>query len=978
MLEGLIAWVLNTYLGEYVENLNTDQLSVGIFQGNVELENLPLKKSALKNLGFPFVVKSGLIGRIKLQIPVRRLKSEQWVVTIEDLFLIAGPDTNDVYNSEAEEKLFAEKKKILLAEFDENFKLQKDYIQQSASSSSSSSSWLSWWSYGTSFITNIIDNFQLQVKNVHIRYEDDVSIPYHTFACGVTINSISAQSADSNWPHPILYCPLPPCKLPGFNYRGLDSILHKIVDLNEFAFYWDCRAQLFEQMETVDKNSFIEFFKKQNEFMQSDACAYVLEPVSCFTKFQRGTSSLPLRSRHTPRIWLDVTLDNLPVSLHEGQFRQMHTAMKAYDMVCKANKYRKFKPLTQDGTNWKKSEVLWKFALNVTMNEVKERNKRFKKEFMLKRARTNVLYVKAYRSWLTLGPKYVVKIDKDFMDEFEAETALEELRILRSIVTEELLDCPCKNQAQSGTIEFNDNNNFYYTVIFSTCDTIFTTYFVTNNCATTASFVTTCCYSTGHNICSPAHTFFYTCSINNHICCNIDTNINNVINNNAINNCFSNLTNSYFNDITAKRSTTSITCCTTGYFAKMKALQVGIPLSDPSTAPVASKEQPDSLDDLDGAQQASIEDNDSNNSNGKPGQQCLNTSAPNHLLKSEFDEDLQMMFDARETENSLMLMDVVFLRVNFKLNSGSLNLKSIKKDVDADEHGVDYINIGSTDIDKADDAQTTICEDSLPTGQPLNETILLKPTFNSRKGRKHVLSDLLLLECKEIEMKFESRTRVDGWMFGIEMSNLTLHDQHTTDSIRPTLISSFSEKIINSRRSHDDENRNNSEIKKLFKFCLEKNPFFTKASYKLSISSQPLDIVYNPTFIEKIKETLTLPQDPANFQLDITALAKRKYEVFKKQTKRELQQTIDAVLEGNVQSNSTSWLLDVDMFAPHIILPRNFTDPHATIVIFDLGHMLISNKKKQETPAAAVATAPHADFIANTDHLNGMCTFLRS
>ena len=29
MLEGLAAWVLRTYVGEYVENLNTDQLSIG-------------------------------------------------------------------------------------------------------------------------------------------------------------------------------------------------------------------------------------------------------------------------------------------------------------------------------------------------------------------------------------------------------------------------------------------------------------------------------------------------------------------------------------------------------------------------------------------------------------------------------------------------------------------------------------------------------------------------------------------------------------------------------------------------------------------------------------------------------------------------------------------------------------------------------------------------------------------------------------
>ena len=33
MLEGLVAWVLNTYIGEYLENLNTDQLSVALLQG---------------------------------------------------------------------------------------------------------------------------------------------------------------------------------------------------------------------------------------------------------------------------------------------------------------------------------------------------------------------------------------------------------------------------------------------------------------------------------------------------------------------------------------------------------------------------------------------------------------------------------------------------------------------------------------------------------------------------------------------------------------------------------------------------------------------------------------------------------------------------------------------------------------------------------------------------------------------------------
>ena len=33
MFEKLVAWVLNTYIGEYVDDLNTDKLSVGVMNG---------------------------------------------------------------------------------------------------------------------------------------------------------------------------------------------------------------------------------------------------------------------------------------------------------------------------------------------------------------------------------------------------------------------------------------------------------------------------------------------------------------------------------------------------------------------------------------------------------------------------------------------------------------------------------------------------------------------------------------------------------------------------------------------------------------------------------------------------------------------------------------------------------------------------------------------------------------------------------
>ena len=44
--------------------------------GAVELEKLPSKKDALKKLNLPVEVKSGFIGKLKIEIPFRHLKSQ--------------------------------------------------------------------------------------------------------------------------------------------------------------------------------------------------------------------------------------------------------------------------------------------------------------------------------------------------------------------------------------------------------------------------------------------------------------------------------------------------------------------------------------------------------------------------------------------------------------------------------------------------------------------------------------------------------------------------------------------------------------------------------------------------------------------------------------------------------------------------------------------------------------------------------------
>jgi len=41
-----------------------------------------------------FVSFLGFIGKIQLQVPIRRLKSEHWIITLDKLVLVAGPLTD--------------------------------------------------------------------------------------------------------------------------------------------------------------------------------------------------------------------------------------------------------------------------------------------------------------------------------------------------------------------------------------------------------------------------------------------------------------------------------------------------------------------------------------------------------------------------------------------------------------------------------------------------------------------------------------------------------------------------------------------------------------------------------------------------------------------------------------------------------------------------------------------------------------------
>ncbi|XP_057355729.1 intermembrane lipid transfer protein VPS13D isoform X7 [Manis pentadactyla] len=394
MLEGLVAWVLNTYLGKYVNNLNTDQLSVALLKGAVELENLPLKKDALKELELPFEVKAGLIGKVTLQIPFYRPHVDPWVISISSLHLIGAPEKIQDFNDEKEKLLERERKKALLQALEEKWKNERQQKGESY-----------WYSVTASVLTRIVENIELKIQDVHLRFEDGITNPSHPFAFGVCIKNVSMQNALRE----------PVQKL----------MRKKQLDVAEFSIYWDIDCTLLGDLPQV------ELQEAMDKSRESRGHHYILEPVCASALLKRNCSKEPLRSRHTPRIECDIHLETIPLKLSQLQYRQIMAFLKELERKERQTKFRKWKPRAAVSENCRE---WWYFALNANLNEIREQRKRCTWDFLLHRARDAVSYTDKYFS--KLKGVLMSADDKEEMCRIEEEQSFEELKILRELVHE--------------------------------------------------------------------------------------------------------------------------------------------------------------------------------------------------------------------------------------------------------------------------------------------------------------------------------------------------------------------------------------------------------------------------------------------------------------------------------------------------------------------------------------------------------------
>uniref|UniRef100_A0A8B9CAV5 Vacuolar protein sorting 13 homolog C n=1 Tax=Anser brachyrhynchus TaxID=132585 RepID=A0A8B9CAV5_9AVES len=314
VLESVVADLLNRFLGDYVENLDKSQLKLGIWGGNVALDNLQIKENALVN-------------KLTLKIPWKNLYGEAVVATLEGLYLLIVPGASIKYDAEKEEKYLQDNKQKELARIEEALQKAAEKGTELIIPPLESEDLLCYGkerkkykkhfkrpfkghdhskdkpkeekkdTFLEKLATQVIKNVQVKITGIHVKYEDDVSI----------------------W-HVVL------------------SILNstKLLCLDSLSAYWNVHSKMY-------------YHGSREQIL--------VIPVSASARlYINPYAEVELK---TPKLDCNVEVQRIAIELTKPQYLSMIDLLESIDYMVRNAPYRRFRPnvsLHKNARQW------WKYA----------------------------------------------------------------------------------------------------------------------------------------------------------------------------------------------------------------------------------------------------------------------------------------------------------------------------------------------------------------------------------------------------------------------------------------------------------------------------------------------------------------------------------------------------------------------------------------------------------------------------------------
>ncbi|CAJ1049975.1 vacuolar protein sorting-associated protein 13C isoform X3 [Xyrichtys novacula] len=384
VFESLVSDLLNRFIGDYVENLDKSQLKIGIWGGNVVLENLKVKENALSKFQVPFKVKAGQIGKLTLKIPWKNLYNDAVVATLEGLYLLVVPGATMKYDAAKEEHDQLDSKQNELQRIEEALQMaarrasqsgdllfslesvvykEPQNVQKGFKKQKKTKKGLKKLrrhdnkadkpqeekkdSFFEKLAAQVIKNLQVKISSIHLRYEDILSDPKHPLSLGVTLSELSLQTTDENWKACIL--------------NEAAKIIYKLGRLESLCAYWNVDSPIFYKgsWEDIVDQLKCGISSKDQEIPNYH---YIFKPIFASARMCiNPNAELELK---TPKANLHMEVQNIAIEMTKPQYLSMVEVLESVDCMFKNAPYRKFRPDVAVHNN---ARTWWKYAFNSIM-----------------------------------------------------------------------------------------------------------------------------------------------------------------------------------------------------------------------------------------------------------------------------------------------------------------------------------------------------------------------------------------------------------------------------------------------------------------------------------------------------------------------------------------------------------------------------------------------------------------------------------
>lgn len=118
MFEALITKLLNKVLGNFIENIDPEQLNISLLRGDIIMTNMKLRSDLFEALPVPFALDYGQIGLIRMRIPMWNMFRSPLIIEISDVLAVIRPKHIKEWSEEVEIKAYKDAGQKLLDQYE--------------------------------------------------------------------------------------------------------------------------------------------------------------------------------------------------------------------------------------------------------------------------------------------------------------------------------------------------------------------------------------------------------------------------------------------------------------------------------------------------------------------------------------------------------------------------------------------------------------------------------------------------------------------------------------------------------------------------------------------------------------------------------------------------------------------------------------------------------------------------------------------